>query len=157
MQFKSFSQKYSMLIILASLWSLKWGGHRLVFCLIEYFTYCAYVQQSFKWLKTFCLSLSRVCLQATNPLTIHFPSQSFILPRQHPDTAPSKHSDLEADLLADALAVAVAVRVRHDRQPFLLRHGPLPDVLQPPGAAQLLGQQGLELGALDGAQQDHRL
>lgn len=97
--------------------------------------------------------------QGNNPLTIHFPSQRFILPRQrsHPDAAPSKHSDLEADLLADALAVVVAARVRHDGQALLLRHGALPDVLQPSGAAQLLGQQGLELSALDGAQQDHRL
>lgn len=81
------------------------------------------------------------------------------MPRQrlHPDTASSRHSDLEADLLADALAVGVAARVRHDRQALLLRRRPLPDVLQPSGAAQLLGQQGLELSALDGAQQDHRL
>lgn len=115
--------------------------------------------KSFERLKTFGLSLCCFSLQATNPLTIHLPSQCSILPRQrlHPDTAPPKTSDLEADLLADALAVDVAARVRHDRQALLLRHGPLPDVLQPSGAAQLLGQQGLELGALDGAQQDHRL
>lgn len=75
----------------------------------------------------------------------------------HPGIALSKHSDLEADLLADALAVVVAAWVWQDRQALLLRHGPLPDVLQPSRAAQLLGQQGLELGALNGAQQDHWL
>lgn len=110
--------------------------------------------KSFKRLKTFCLGLSCLSLQATNPLSIHFPSQCSTLLRQR---LRPKTSDLEADLLAGALAVVVAARVRHDRQALLLRHGPLPDVLQPSGATQLLGQQGLELGALDGAQQDHRL
>lgn len=40
---------------------------------------------------------------------------------------------------------------------LLLGGGSLPDVLQTSGAAELLGEQRLELGTLDGAQQDHGL
>lgn len=70
----------------------------------------------------------------------------------HPLPPLAVTSDLEADLLTDPLAAVLAVRVRHDRQAFLLRDGPFPDVLQAPGATELLGEQRLELGTLYGAQ-----
>ena len=43
------------------------------------------------------------------------------------------------------------------RHALLEGHGVLPDVLHAARAAQLLGEESLQLGPLDGAQQDHGL